>query len=66
MLQCEKLNFLLLKFKKTPIANKPIILIIVLILTGFFSLTAKGIATPIINKNPGKIRSAGVKPFHYA
>jgi len=29
-------------------------------------LTASGIATPIMNKNPGKIRSAGVKPSHYA
>lgn len=51
-------------YKNMPINNKPIILIMCFGLNGFFYVTAKGIATPIINKKEGKIKSAGVSPFH--
>lgn len=33
---------------------------------GLFFVKAIGIAIPIMNKNDGKIKSAGVTPFHYA
>jgi hypothetical protein len=34
------------------------------LLRGLFVVTASGIAIPIMNKNEGNIRSAGVRPFH--
>jgi hypothetical protein len=36
------------------------------ILRGLDFVVAKGMAMPMINKKEGKIRSAGVNPFHYA
>ena len=53
-----------MRFSKTPMANKAKILMMVFGFIGFFSLIASGIATPIIKRNPGNIRSAGVSPFH--
>ncbi len=34
--------------------------------TGRFSLTARGTAIPMMNRKAGKMRSAGVSPFHCA
>jgi hypothetical protein len=42
------------------------ILITFLILAGFLVVVARGVAIPMMNKNEGKIKSAGVRPFHYA
>ena len=47
-------------------AKRPMILSRVLSRIGFLWDTANGTATPIINKKPGNIRSAGVNPFQSA
>lgn len=65
-LQWLKVNFLANKFSITPIKNKAKILKIFLNLTGFLAEVASGTENPMMNKNEGKIRSAGVNPFHSA
>jgi hypothetical protein len=59
-----KVNFLADRFRKTPIANRPRILNMLLSLNGLVLLIASGTAMPIMNKKEGKIKSAGVTPFH--
>jgi hypothetical protein len=59
-------NFLAKRFKKTPIKKSAAILKTFLKETGFFWVVDNGIAIPIMNRNEGKIRSAGVRPFHAA
>jgi hypothetical protein len=59
-----KVNFLAERLRKTPIAKSPTILKKLLSLKGLFLLIASGTAIPIIKRNEGKIRSAGVRPFH--
>lgn len=61
-----KVNFLAERLRNTPIANSAIILIILLYPNGLFLLIARGTAIPIMNRKEGNMRSAGVKPFHYA
>lgn len=63
-LQWSKVNFLANKFSITPIIKRAKILKRFLNLAGFFVVVAKGIAMPIMNRNEGKMRSAGVRPFH--
>lgn len=53
-------------FRRIPIPNNKTIRRIFLNRIGFLPLTAKGIATPKINKKAGKTRSAKVKPFQLA
>lgn len=53
------------KLSTSPIAKRRMILAKFLSRIGLFLLTAKGIATPMINKKAGKTRSAQVKPFHF-
>lgn len=53
------------KFNIKPIPNKPMILSKFLSLNGLFLDKDNGTATPIINTNDGKTRSANVNPFHY-
>jgi hypothetical protein len=59
-----KVNLRAERFKTTPIANKPRILNILLSPNGLDLLIAKGTAIPMINKNEGNMKSAGVTPFH--
>lgn len=58
------MNFLANKFSITPIRNKAAIRITFLTLAGFFAVVARGIAIPMMKRNEGKIRSAGVRPSH--
>lgn len=53
------------KLSTSPIAKRRMILVMFLSRIGRFLLTAKGIATPMMNKKAGKTRSAHVKPFHF-
>ncbi len=63
-LQWLNVNFLANRFKKKPIKNNAKTLIMFFLLRGLFVVTASGIAIPMMNKNEGNIRSAGVRPFH--
>lgn len=58
------MNFLANKLSMTPIKNRANILTIFLSLAGFLAVVARGMAIPMINRNDGKMRSAGVRPFH--
>ena len=51
--------------RKSPIAKRPMILAILLRENGFVFDKARGTAIPIIKTNEGKMKSAGLSPFHY-
>lgn len=58
------MNFLDSKLSMTPIKKRAKILTIFLSLAGFLEVVARGMAIPMMKRNDGKIRSAGVRPFH--
>lgn len=60
------MNFLASKFKNTPIKNNAAILMTFLTETGFLGVVDKGMAMPMMKRKDGKMRSAGVSPFHEA
>ena len=58
------MNFLANKLSMTPIKKRAKILTIFLSLAGFLVVVARGMAIPMMKRNDGKMRSAGVRPFH--
>lgn len=52
------------RFRRTPMANSPIILSKLRTRNGLLELKDKGTAIPMINRNDGKMKSASVSPFH--